>query len=106
MSCEQMQCGWEAGRGLGKLGMGGGPETEVGECLCFLSPVSSPSSPLRLDMSVLQLNDKRNTPLRATPPELVRRRYLRTQTGVCPDHLWSCKHIRTEVPTSRKPGLH
>lgn len=31
--------------------------------------------------------------------------YLRTQTGVCPDHLGSCKHIRTEGPTSRKPGF-
>lgn len=29
-----------------------------------------------------------------------------THTGVCPDHLWSCRQIRTEVPTSRKPGLH
>lgn len=62
--------------------MGGGPETEVGECPCSLSPVSAPSSPLRSNMSVLQLNDKRKTPLRETPPNSSQKVLTDTDWGV------------------------
>lgn len=59
----------------------------------------------RLPTSVLRLRTRRRCD-QSKHPLGSSTVYLQTQTGVCPDHLWSCKHIRTEVPTSLKPGLH
>lgn len=33
-------------------------------------------------------------------------KYLRTQTGVVPDHRWSCWQILTDVPMRRYPSMH